>query len=661
MSPVGILALVLAASDPVSLRSLFPMEADVLVDKPGLIRLDLPPEVVAACRGDLSDMRLFDARGGEVPYLLEATGPVQVGRTESFRPKVLDVRRSESTPENGPTLRRETYVLEARPGSARSDGWALVLEGTPPQFVAKIRVTAGSTSVDGSVFRLATPVVAEKLRVPLGPIGMESLRVELEHEGGAWLQPGFSLEAAQELEVGGRSAFPLTVRSTRREGGATIVELDRPRGIVPGAIRVASSTAAFDRKVTVHDEGPQRDPSPLGSASVFRVRAGSVEDLDVPLRPAKGDRLRVVVEDGDSPPLAGLAFTASFGRPTLVASLDGPAVLAFGGGRARRPRYDLAGLGAAPGDRVLGKRAEALLALYGTEGTSVARLAPARANPSFDRTPALAFAMHAGAEIDRGAFSRVRTLDVKPSPEGLARLRLTPEDLAVLRADRGDLRVVDEASRQWPYLFVEDAAHVDVPLAVAARKSSNGKTKYVLAVPSGPAALSSVALDADAPFFDRAYTLTAQDDDGSTVTLAQGRLTRSGGERAAVTVSLASARLEKMDLTVEDGDDAPLHLTAATARAPVLDLYLAAPEGRYALLLTAKDVARPRYELERVRDVVLSVEAGEVVAGALEKNPDYSLASRLSSGPGRQQAVMWGVLVAAVVLLAVFTLRLARR
>src|SRR5207244_5054948 len=115
------------------------------------------------------------------------------------------------------------------------------------------------------------------------------------------------------------------------------------------------------------------------------------------------------------------------------------------------PRYDLAVLQLPPGGAVEGKRAEAVARLYDPGALLPARLGPYRANPAFDRTPALAFAMRAGAEIDTRLFSHRRALRVPGSSEGLSKLTLEPADLAVLREDLADLRIVDRDSRQWPY------------------------------------------------------------------------------------------------------------------------------------------------------------------------------------------------------------------
>src|SRR5207245_7656330 len=104
----------------------------------------------------------------------------------------------------------------------------------------------------------------------------------------------------------------------------------------------------------------------LGSGTIYRVEAlVPVGDQEVALRPARGDRLRVEIDDGDSPALERPAFAAVIRQPSLIFSAaPGRAggafgTLRFGGGRAHAPRYDLAGLLPAPAAAVSDKRAEA--------------------------------------------------------------------------------------------------------------------------------------------------------------------------------------------------------------------------------------------------------------------------------------------------------------
>ena len=128
-----------------------------------------------------------------------------------------------------------------------------------------------------------------------------------------------------------------------------------------------------------------------------------------------------------------------------------------------------------------------------------------------------------------------------------------------------------------------------------------------------------------------------------------------------MSIAVPPVRLASIDLVVEDGDDAPLEFRSAQARVVLPEVYLTAPEGRYTRLLGAPDHDPPRYELERVRDVVLAVKAAPIAAGPLEPNKDYSLHARLTGQGYRQTALLWTALSAAVVVLVFMTLRLARR
>jgi hypothetical protein len=168
-------------------------------------------------------------------------------------------------------------------------------------------------------------------------------------------------------------------------------------------------------------------------------------------------------------------------------------------------------------------------------------------------------------------------------------------------------------------------------------------------------------LDADAPYFDRAFRLIGFTDDGEEREVASGRLRRPIGDPRPVPIDVDTVRLESLELVVEDGDDAPLALRAVEGRVQVPRLYLTAPEGEYDVLLGAPDETRPQYELERVRDVVLAVQASAVDTGNLRHNPDFSRGARLRGRSTGQRALLWAALILAVAVLAFLTLRLARK
>ena len=666
------------ASDaqPVELRRLFLQQAEVVLSGDGLSRLVLPPAVLTACRPDLSDLRLFDQADREVPFLVDAGAGKAAGVevTQRFEPRILEADRTEVRRESGPPLRRETLVLGMPAEPPQAGSWVLIVEPVPRQFVARVTVEGlgdGATTrlvEQGSLFRIAGARSAEKLRLPLPLSRDRRLRLVLETEHPFWLEPAIRLESARTLERAGKIDVPLEILSARSAEGRTIVDLARPRGIVPDLLRIETATRTFDRRVEVWDDGPAGAGAALAAGAIFRVEGlVPVGDQELTLRPAQGDRLRVEFDDGDSPALERPAFIAVIRQPSLIFSggAGGSArrfgTLRFGGGRAHAPRYDLAGLLPPPERMVTGKRAQATARLYDPAAVRAARLGDLRPNPAYDGTPALAFAMHPGAALDRRLFSHLRNLDVPASGEGLSRLRIEPSDLAVLSDDLSDLRVTDGSSRQWPYLVDREATTDLVRLEIEGPATRNGASRYTLRLPVTPVRFDRLILDTGAKFFDRAFRLEAKVGDSEEKTILSGRLARPVDDPRPVTVEVPSVRAAALALVVEDGDDAPLEFRSAQVRVVLPEVYLTAPEGRYALLLGAPDHDPPRYELERVRDVVLAVQAAPIAAGPLETNRDYSLQARLGERGYGQKALLWTVLSAAVVVLVILTLRLARR
>ena len=658
-----------AAAEPAELRALFPHEAVVVVERDGLSRLVLPADVLAECRADLSDLRLFDGRDRETPFLVDVGAPDSESEaTRRFDPALLQAARQEVRRETSPPLRQETYEIELPAAPPLAGHWTLVLDVPHAEFVARVRVEeirgidTGNLLVDGSVFRLGRAPRAEKLRLPLPAFFGDRLRVALESEHRTWLDPKFHLESARTLERGGHIAVPLEISSTHRDNDKTIVTLVRPSGIVPDVLRVDTGTGTFDRAIEVWDEGSGRGGGVVGRGKVFRVDAVvPVAERDIRLQPVTGDQLRVEIDDGDSPPLENLRFEAVVRQPALVFAVpDGqPATLRFGGGRAHRPRYDLVGL--LPPGHAAGKRARAAAALYDRTTLGTAVLGPIRPNPWFDRAPALAFAMRPGAEIDRRVFRHVRPVRVPDAPEGLSFVDLPPEDLALLNADLGDVRIAGADSRQWPYLIERVATDRSVALAVAGPRTEDGASRYALELPVSPLAIERLVLYADAPYFDRTFRLVGVAEGGEPRTLASGRLQRPIDDPRPVAIDVDAGRLESLALIVEDGDDAPLTLRAVVGRLHVPRLYLTAPEGEYDLLLGAPDETAPQYELQRVRDVVLAVQAAAVETGDLRDNPDFSRGARLRGRETGQRVLLWAALIVAVAFLAFMTLRLARK
>jgi hypothetical protein len=659
------------------LARLFPREADVFVTQTGLARLSLPAEVLSSCRPDLSDLRVFDRSGAEVPFLVDSQPPPERQREieQIVEARIMDARREEIRRKDGPPLQRETYDL-ATPQVAPAEGtWELLVETGRKGFVRHIEVHVMTpegerTLVDGaSIFDLGGGA-RRKTVLSLPPFGGDHLSVMIEGEDGFYLEPRFRFRSTHVLEASAPATVGLEAVDRHGREGVTTLTVARPAGLVPDALRVSTSTGTFDRTVRVWDERAGFRDELIGSGELFRAETRPpVESLELPVRGACGEQLRVEIDDGDSPMLADLAFSAVARRPALIFSLPlqpagtAAGIVRFGGGRAWAPRYDLTHLlpelGRAPVDARAGT-----VRLYDSAALAEARLGPVRDNPAFDRSPALAFAMRPGSPVDARLYTHRRALHAEDSAEGLSHFRLQPEDVARCRADLADLRVVDMQGRQWPYLVDAQAAREWQELQIETAAPEKSTSRYTLGLPASPLPIDAVWLEVDAPFFDRPYRLTARVGSEDERVLSRGRLTRDVRRAGPVTVTFPAVRTDGIALLVENGDDAPLRLQMARVRVILPQLFVTVPAGEYHLLLGNPSVEAPRYEIAQVREVVLAVASAPLSAGGLERNPEYSLTAKVTTGTGPrkilQQVLLWGGLVVAVGVMAFLTFRLAR-
>ena len=126
--------------------------------------------------------------------------------------------------------------------------------------------------------------------------------VELESQNTGFLQPRFTLEASRILPTDASSEVALPFRGIRTQVDTTEVVVDRPRGLVPQRLAIATTTDTFRRRVTVWDEGPGADPR-LSVRYDLRIAAiAPVAVLELPIRAPRGDRLRLVIENRTARP-----------------------------------------------------------------------------------------------------------------------------------------------------------------------------------------------------------------------------------------------------------------------------------------------------------------------------------------------------------------------
>jgi hypothetical protein len=642
---------------------LFPQQAEVFVDSAGLSRLELSNEVLTQVAADLSDLRLFDAQGSEVPYSLEAGLPELDGPEFStlYSLTTISADRSTAEPERGQTRYREVYTLQLDQTAPLEGRWQLRLEHAFTDFVRRIDVDAiepGGTRVEllreASFFWLQSGRVYRRT-FDLSSLPSRTIEVAIEGDGGSFITPRIELANSRVRRVVPREA-PLSILRQSADGPWTELELERPRGLTVIGLRFTTSTPTFVRSVQVLDRVAGSPDRRLDDARpIFRVPAQPpAENLEIQVRPAMSDRLIVRILNQDSPPLADLTVTALAAKPALLFTLSPGAsgsaagMLRFGGGRAAPRRYDL------------GSLQGVLLAAAGRVGPAEARLGPINENVDYSAGPLLAFASRPGAAIDGRSYSYLRRIQLTPSTEGLSRVGLSIEDAARCRADFADIRLVDGNSAQWAYLLDPNARQVWLPLALAEDEDADEATEYRLELPAQPATLDRLRLDFENEFFDRPYQLFVTPQAGPERIAAAGRLSRTEISREPLEIEFAATRATVLRLVVSDGNDRPLASPKAEGRFLLPDLYTVAPAGDYRMLMGFPDDRPPVYELAQASSTVLAARADAATLGEIIENPLFSASSRLRTGPGSQRALFWIALLAAVGVLAVMTLKTVR-
>ncbi|MGA9524619.1 MAG: hypothetical protein WBV82_24390, partial [Myxococcaceae bacterium] len=543
-----------APDDGAELLQLFTSRAPLQLEASGLpwVSVGLTPDILARCQGDLSDVRVIDGRGRVVPHRVHTSAKELQSRQPA---KVLRAEREKGPSTNGvPARWAEAYTLEVPEVPAGARSWTLRIASGVGEFVREVQVSDAATGTPlarGTVFRLPR-MGAEQLELPLPEVSPKSrLRVAFEGQAGGFLSPTFALEGsarepqAPMLRVGGASDF-------ERAGELSMATFPRPSGLVPDRLVFRTSTPVFVRAVRVFDVAMTGEERLIGEGHIFRhAGAAQAERLEVKVNEARGERLRVQVVDADSGPLLDLRTELALEQPTLLFALSSeqarePVWLYFGGGRTQAPRFDLAELGAW----------ETLPALT----VPASRLGPTEANPVFRDTPPLDTFMKAGAAVDPRLFTHRRVVRIAAQGAGLSEVPLTPEDVALLRPDFGDVRLVDSEGRQWPFLLEERAA--EVPVTAAPPERDGDLSRYELPLPASPLWVSHVEVRPSAHFYSRPAKLFGVDEAGREELLAATLLVNNPsprGQPSQLTLTLRSPRrLERLVLVVDDGQEAPL-------------------------------------------------------------------------------------------------------
>jgi hypothetical protein len=200
-----------------------------------------------------------------------------------------------------------------------------------------------------------------------------------------------------------------------------------------------------------------------------------------------------------------------------------------------------------------------------------------------------------------------------------------------------------------------------MPVKARRGERRGSETAHELELPRAPLTVIAVEIDVDRAYVARPYRLVAAMPDRE-VTIAAGLLERKSGDQQPIPLLLANeSRVEALRLVVDDGDDASLGITGATVTVDSAEMRVLAPAGAYSLLLGARHLESPRYELQGVRERVIAAAAGEVQVGPLESNEAH--VPRLDAPapePDDHALILWIAIAFSVLILGALTFRVAR-
>ena len=338
------------------------------VPAPGLYRVEIDPPLYRHAQPGLADVRLAGPEGAEVPYLIRqppVAEPEQRHPATMVDPVELPGGGARAVFDLGRTGLRHSELRLAIDGSdylrrtrvevsADERHFATIAEGA---FIFAVGGTSHTT--------IAYPLSdARYLRITLLPGGdRRALRID---SGEVF----YSVPGSHPLT----RSFPVKLSEAAPVAGAahqSAFELDLGEAGVPmERLQLDLSTRAFERRATL--QASDRPPYWVNIGSGLLFRAGAQEGTTLAAGGATKRYYRVLIDDGDDPPLRARSASADYLAEEIVFRADsaGPQHLYLGAAPLTPPSYDLA----------------AVLSRGGAPSLAAATLGPIELNPLFGRS-----------------------------------------------------------------------------------------------------------------------------------------------------------------------------------------------------------------------------------------------------------------------------------
>ena len=604
----------------------FRFERPIVTNGQGPRRLVIDVPLLVGANQGMGDLRLFDANGREVPYLMVSKPPADPVYTQA---SVLPVASID-------TETSKASGFEADLGQADIVD-RLRLNGLSPPFLKRVRLEGSGDRAhwtllvaEGTVFDLPSENLRQtELAFPPGAFRYFRITWDDTNSGRLPRAPSVSVRVVASTVSSPPLTATLAVERRPSEPGRSRYRIRLPGGHLPivaldfdlGGGHVLRTVSAFEARLS----GVEVAPVQLGATTLRRVVQGSLAaaSLRLPINPPLEAQLDLVVNDGDNAPLDVRGVQAIFADlPWIYIESDGGALVARYGNRSLAPpRYDLEAMR----DTL---RTSIGTVASATWGDARSRSAEENVDGSAPPLPTL------GAPLNPALFNYVR--EILPGEAGLIAL---PLDAAALAHSAGassrfaDVRVMDASERQVPYLLerASEPLSIDLriePLSQAPRWLHASRSKpsvYRVPWPFEHLPSPRLVLTTSARVFERSITVGIEREPNQRrrdvwfETIAQAGWVHADQDTPALalTLDLSSADAKALLVIVEEGDNTPLPLTKARVLLPAYRLRFYRERGvPLRLAYGRSDLAPPRYDLALLAPQVLGVAATEILPGA---------------------------------------------
>jgi hypothetical protein len=651
-------------------RDSFRYERAVLPGDRGPNRLALDAQILAGGRpfqvaagraeGGLSDLRLYDASGREVPYLLVQPAAPEPSWQSG---KLLSVVPTKKTSGFEVDLGHESVIDSVR------------IQGLPAPFLKRARLEGGGDRsrwtllvAEGTLFDLPEERLT-RIDLDFPPGEFRYLRLTWDDTASARVPLPAAVLAR---EARGRLPeaplrVPLPVERRASEPGTSRYRLALPGPHLPlVAIELSTATSNVLREAHVTEarlSDGQVVPVTLGSAVLRRAVRGNLAaaELRVPIEAPTEPQIELTVDDGSNPPLELTRVEAVFADlPWIYFEAAGatPLVARYGRADLPSPRYDL------EAERATVGNLRAAVAAFGP----VRKILPTTAGSGASQLPPT------GASIDLKSFAVSR--EIPPGPAGLQALLL---DAAVLahasQRGLGDIRIATTSGRQIPYLL----ERLDEPLSVrlsppaptappggallANPRMSGTRSYYRLELPYASLPRARLVFETTARVFDREVIVMSEPRESDarrasvTRSIVGRRWTHAEPETPAapLVVDIDPPDSRNMLLVVDEGDNQALPLLPPRLLLPAYRLrFFRTSEAACLLLYGRADLAPPRYDLALLATQLVGAPAHEIAPGP-------ELTGPVAATSAMSPLLFWVVLILAVLVLLAIVVRLVKQ